>query len=66
MTIRIGNAPCSWGVEFADDKRNPPWQHVLRECAEAGYKGIELGPAVTFRAEDVEIFGPGLRKTGWN
>ena len=44
MTIRIGNAPCSWGVEFAGDPRNPSWQTVLKECAEAGYKGIELGP----------------------
>lgn len=44
MTIKLGNAPCSWGVEFADDSRNPSWQTVLQECAEAGYKGIELGP----------------------
>ena len=39
--ITIGNAPCSWGVEFADDPRNPPWRQVLRENAEAGYTGIE-------------------------
>ncbi|MDP5217110.1 TIM barrel protein [Ruegeria sp. 2205SS24-7] len=51
MSIRIGNAPCSWGVEFADDPRNPHWQTVLKECAEAGYKGIELGP-VGFMPED--------------
>ena len=51
MSIRIGNAPCSWGVEFADDPRNPPWQSVLSDCAEAGYKGIELGP-VGFMPED--------------
>ena len=29
MTIRIGNAPCSWGVEFANDPRNPTWAQVL-------------------------------------
>ena len=51
MTIRIGNAPCSWGVEFPQDPRNPPWRQVLKECAEAGYKGIELGP-VGFMPED--------------
>ena len=51
MTIRIGNAPCSWGVEFADDPRNPSWRSVLSDCAEAGYKGIELGP-VGFMPED--------------
>ncbi len=51
MTMKIGNAPCSWGVEFADDPRNPKWRTVLQECAEAGYKGIELGP-VGFMPED--------------
>ena len=44
MSIRIGNAPCSWGVEFAGDPRNPPWTRVLDECRDAGYNGIELGP----------------------
>ncbi len=42
--MQIGNAPCSWGVEFSDDERNPPWEKVLQECADAGFKGIELGP----------------------
>ena len=51
MTISIGNAPCSWGVEFADDPRNPPWTRVLDECREAGYRGIELGP-IGFMPED--------------
>lgn len=49
--IKIGNAPCSWGVEFADDPRNPDWRRVLSDCAAAGYKGIELGP-VGFMPED--------------
>lgn len=49
--IKIGNAPCSWGVEFADDPRNPAWRKVLQENAEAGYTGIELGP-VGFMPED--------------
>lgn len=51
MAIKIGNAPCSWGVEFANDPRNPSWKTVLKECAEAGYKGIELGP-IGFMPED--------------
>ena len=59
MTIRIGNAPCSWGVEFADDPRNPSWQSVLKDCAEAGYKGIELGP-VGFMPEDPAVLADGL------
>ena len=59
MTIRIGNAPCSWGVEFANDERNPTWQSVLEQCAGAGYKGIELGP-VGFMPEDPAILKDAL------
>ncbi len=59
MTIRIGNAPCSWGVEFAQDPRNPPWRRVLAECAAAGYRGVELGP-VGYMPEDPAILGEAL------
>jgi inosose dehydratase len=59
MTIRIGNAPCSWGVEFADDPRNPAWRQVLADCAAAGYRGIELGP-IGFMPEDPAILGEAL------
>ena len=59
MTIRIGNAPCSWGVEFADDPRNPPWRQVLSDCAQAGYKGIELGP-IGYMPEDPAILAEAL------
>ena len=59
MTIRIGNAPCSWGVEFADDPRNPSWQQVLKDCAEAGYRGIELGP-IGFMPEDPGVLSDAL------
>ena len=57
--IRIGNAPCSWGVEFADDPRNPTWRQVLADCAVAGYKGIELGP-IGFMPEDPAVLADGL------
>lgn len=59
MTIKIGNAPCSWGVEFPDDARNPPWRSVLKECAAAGYTGIELGP-VGYMPEDPTMLGEAL------
>ncbi|MGL5012480.1 MAG: TIM barrel protein [Paracoccaceae bacterium] len=59
MMIRIGNAPCSWGVEWADDPRNPAWRQVLSDCAQAGYKGIELGP-VGFMPEDPAILADAL------
>ena len=61
--IRIGNAPCSWGVEFADDPRNPPWRRVLADCAAAGYKGIELGP-VGFMPEDPAVLSEALAENG--
>lgn len=63
MSIQIGNAPCSWGVEFADDPRNPAWRQVLSECAQAGYKGIELGP-VGFMPEDPVVLGEALDAFG--
>ncbi|MCJ7875023.1 TIM barrel protein [Phaeobacter sp. J2-8] len=59
MTIQIGNAPCSWGVEFAKDSRNPTWQDVLRDCAAAGFRGIELGP-VGYMPEDPAVLGAAL------
>jgi len=63
MSIRIGNAPCSWGVEFAQDERNPPWQTVLQECRQAGYTGIELGP-VGYMPEDPVELGEALDQHG--
>jgi len=65
MAIQIGNAPCSWGVEFADDPRNPTWQRVLDECKSAGYDGIELGP-IGFMPEDPAILSDALAQRGLN
>jgi inosose dehydratase len=44
LTIRVGSAPCSWGVWFPDDPRQTPWSRFLDEVAGAGYSWIELGP----------------------
>ncbi len=63
MTISIGNAPCSWGVEFAGDPRNPPWRSVLRDCGAAGYRGIELGP-VGYMPEDPAVLADALAEHG--
>lgn len=59
----VSNAPCSWGVEFADDPRNPPWTRVLDEAAAAGYRGIELGP-LGFMPENPEVLGKALAERG--
>jgi inosose dehydratase len=42
--LRIGTAPDSWGVWFADDPRQIPWERFLDEVVAAGYTWIELGP----------------------
>lgn len=42
--LRIGTAPDSWGVWFADHPRQTPWERFLDEVSEAGYHYIELGP----------------------
>lgn len=41
---RLANAPCSWGVDFADRPENPAWNRVLDEAAAAGFAAIDLGP----------------------
>ena len=42
--LRLGSCPDSWGVWFADDPRQTPWQRFLDELAGAGYRWLELGP----------------------
>lgn len=44
MTIRVANAPCSWGVlEFESKHAAPDYRQVLDEIAASGYSGTELG-----------------------
>ncbi len=44
MEIKLASAPVSWGVIMKDTPNVPPWEKVLKEISEAGYKGTELGP----------------------
>lgn len=43
MTIRLGNAPCSWGAIEGFDSDRIPYARMLDELAETGYLGTELG-----------------------
>lgn len=43
MTITVGNSPVSWGVHYAEDPRNDPWEEVIDGIASAGYSHLELG-----------------------
>lgn len=39
----IGNAPCSWGINYPKGNAYS-WSQYLDEVAAAGYRGTELGP----------------------
>ncbi len=44
MSIRIANAPCSWGaLEFDLGDEGPGGLRILREMAQTGYAGTEFG-----------------------
>ena len=44
MSVRVANAPCSWGVlEFESKSAAPGYAQVLDEIAASGYAGTELG-----------------------
>src|SRR6185436_13434758 len=56
MTIKVGNAPVSWGVmEVADWGEQIPYGKVLDEIADAGYQGTELGPYGYFPTDPNEL-----------
>jgi inosose dehydratase len=42
--LLLGSCPDSWGVWFADDPKQTPWQRFLDELAGVGYEWLELGP----------------------
>ena len=51
----IANAPCSWGVDFADRPENPDWRRVLDETSAAGYRAIDLGPVGYFPTDIAQL-----------
>jgi inosose dehydratase len=54
--IRVGNAPCSWGVlEFGLDGKSAGYRQVLDEMAETGYAGAELGDWGFLPTEPVQL-----------
>jgi inosose dehydratase len=56
MSIKVGNAPVSWGVmEVADWGEQIPYGKVLDEIAETGYAGTELGPYGYFPTDPTEL-----------
>jgi inosose dehydratase len=57
VQIKLGNAPVSWGVDYANDPKNPPWQKVMNEIAEAGYLYTELGPCGYYPTDPTVLRG---------
>jgi inosose dehydratase len=42
--LLLGSCPDSWGVWFADDPKQTPWERFLDELSRVGYEWLELGP----------------------
>jgi len=42
--LKLGSCPDSWGVWFANDPLQTPWERFLDELADVGYRYLELGP----------------------
>jgi inosose dehydratase len=55
LAYRLANAPCSWGVDFADRPENPDWRRVLDEAAAAGFSAIDLGPVGYFPTDPSQL-----------
>ncbi len=55
MHLRLATGPVSWGVDFADDPGNPPWDVVFDEIAASGFRGTELGPIGYLPHDPVEL-----------
>lgn len=63
MSMNICGAPCCWGVDDVKNPYLPPWQRVLKEAGQAGYRAIELGP-YGYLPIDVETVSEELKKNG--
>lgn len=63
MGLNICGAPCCWGVDDVKNPYLPPWQSVLKEAGEAGYRAMELGP-YGYLPIDVELVSKELKKNG--
>lgn len=54
--IKIATAPCSWGVWYADGTPSgTPYDLFLDQAAQAGYKGLELGPDGYLPADESKL-----------
>ena len=62
--IELAGGPVSWGVDFADEPGNPPYDEVLSGIAAAGLRWTELGPTGYLPAGRAALERHGLRSAG--
>jgi inosose dehydratase len=53
--LKLGSCPDSWGVWFANDPRQTPWERFLDELADVGYQYLELGPYGYLPTDPVQL-----------
>ncbi len=56
----IGNAPCSWGINYPTGNAYT-WEEYLDQVAASGYRGTELGP-FGFLPKDKAVLERELKK----
>lgn len=61
--VRLASAPINWGIESPDGEGNPTVDELLKNSAEAGYTGFELGP-LYFLGSDAAAIGQKLDQHG--
>jgi inosose dehydratase len=64
LPIELAGGPVSWGVDFAEDLDNPPYEEVLTGVAAAGLRRIELGPVGYLPADRTLLAKHGLAAVG--
>lgn len=57
MTMPLGIAPCSWGIEDIMDEKNPPWKKIIDDASRTKFRGIELGPYGFFPTDASKLKG---------
>jgi inosose dehydratase len=62
--IELAGGPVSWGVDFAGDPANPPYDAVLAGIAAAGLRWAELGPVGYLPPRPAVLDAHGLRSAG--
>lgn len=61
--LKLATGPVTWGVDFAHDPENPPWEDVLDDIERSGVGALELGP-IGYLPEEPTVLRNALRSRG--